>query len=302
MIGFISALALTAVIGITSLAGARSPAFRSRWILDLAAVRKNREYDRLLTGCGLHFSPVHFLVNAATICLFGTVLADVLGSAPMLIVFFASALGGALMTCWINRHKRHEAWGASAAACGLVCAYTLVGRESLPLLPAFLPVWSYALLFLVASYFAHNRRKETISHSAHLGGAIGGILIAALYAPSLVGGSERLNWLPFFVLLVARIYFAIWPREEDKTQLRKAGADGLPDLHYRAYRSEISDYRSNIRYQRYDEAAQAKHDRSHIDMLLDKISRHGPDSLSAREKRELERLSRRYRKAADETK
>ncbi len=301
MTGFISALALTAVIGLASLVGARSPAFRNRWILDLAAVRHNREYDRLLTSCGLHFSPVHFLVNGATICLFGAALADVLGGAQMLVVFFASALGGALMTCWINRRKRHEAWGASAAACGLVCAYTLVGRESLPLLPAFLPLWSYALLFLVASYFAHNRRKETISHSAHLGGALGGIVIAALYAPSLVAGSERVNWLPLFVLLATRVYFAIWPREQDEAQLRKAGADGLPDLHYRAYRSEISDHNPNIRYQRYDEAARAKHDRGHMDMLLDKISRHGPDSLTDREKRELERMSRRYRRTPDET-
>ncbi|MFH1496863.1 MAG: rhomboid family intramembrane serine protease [Verrucomicrobiota bacterium] len=291
---------LLAVLGFASYAGHRSQRIRRRWILDVQSVRNNREYDRFLSSCGLHASVAHLVFNAVVIGLYGAALSHVLGGVQMLVVFLGAALGSSLLTYWINRGRRHEALGASGAACGLVCAFTLVSHgAAVAPLPAFVPGWLYALLFLAASYFADGRKKEAISYSAHLGGAIGGILIATLYVPALIRESPHVNWLPLFLLLATRVYFAIWPTAVPEDQLNRHAAETLPDLHLRAYQSELSEYRPNLRYQRYDEKARENHDRRHMDSLLDKISKHGPDALKDWEKRELKRLSRRYRRAPE---
>lgn len=115
--------------------------------------------------------------------------------------------------------------------------------------------------------------------------------VAALYEPVLAFETARLTWLPLLVLLMLRAYFAIWPHDDKSTKSDAAKPDVIGDLHLRIYRDEISGYRSNLRYQRYDEAEKQAHDRRHLDALLDKIAQHGLGSLSVREKRELERLS-----------
>ncbi|WP_162525350.1 rhomboid family intramembrane serine protease [Rariglobus hedericola] len=295
-------MALLTVLGLTTCAGLRSLVFFNRRVLDVESVRQNREYDRFISNCGVHANLPHFVFNAAVICLYGIALSNALGGVQMLAIFLGSALGSSVLAYWVNRGRRHEILGASGAACGLVCAYTLAAPGAvLPLLPAVVPGWIYALLFLAGSYFAHNRKKETITYSAHLGGAIGGVLIAMLYAPELISKSPNVNWLPLFLLLSLRVYFAIWPPEGLANRKPETGASALPDLYFRAYRSEISEYSSDLRYQQYDESAGKARERQRMDTLLDKISRHGPDSLKPWERRELERLSLRLRRPTDTT-
>lgn len=121
---------LLLAVGLISLGGMLRPALRRRLVLEVEAIRENRDYGRLLTSCLVHDSVTHLLVNLGAILLFGHALAKVLGATPVVIVFACAAFGGAALTYWINRNKPYETLGASAATCGVVCAYLLVAQDA----------------------------------------------------------------------------------------------------------------------------------------------------------------------------
>ena len=56
------------------------------------------------------------------------------------------------------------------------------------------------------------------------------------------------------------------------------------------------EYKGNLRYQDYDLARERKARRARLDALLDRISQHGIERLSGDERRELEELSRMFRR------
>lgn len=278
----LTVLTLLILIGLTSLRGHRSTDFRTRWLFDAEGIRLRREYHRFVTGCGLHADFPHFAFNAITIYLFGTSLALAWGPAWMLIVFFVSVLTGSLLTYWINRYKDHRALGASGGACGLVFAFILThpgAGVSLGFIPIFMPGWIYAILFIGGSYIAHRRKQDNIGHAAHLGGAVGGALLMMLRSPGLLATAPWTTWLSLILLSGACACLVLLPHGFSKRNLTRGSGD----------------HRPNLRYQRYDELNPDLVNRRRLDALLDKIADDGPDSLSVKERRELDALSLRLR-------
>lgn len=83
-------------------------------------------FDRLLPLVGhafLHGGFIHIFMNSVAIIQLGAHVARTQGPRNFLIVFFASAIGGALTFIAINPNLQAPAIGASGAACGLFGAY-----------------------------------------------------------------------------------------------------------------------------------------------------------------------------------
>ena len=161
--------------------------FRPRRILD------NGEYYRLISAGFVHGSVAHLAFNMITLFFFGPVLEAQLGSAMFLVVYFGAELAAHALTLFLHRSsENYAAVGASGAISGVVFSFCLYHPfQQIGLFFAiWIPAWLFAVGFVVFSVMA--MRKETapgmggIAHEAHLGGALGGLLLTILVDPSAI--------------------------------------------------------------------------------------------------------------------
>lgn len=257
--------------------------FAERLIFRPGPVLARREYHRLVTASFLHANWMHFAFNAITIWSFGANIEGRFGMLPMLEIYFAAVVGGGLLSLVLHhRDASYAALGASGGACGLIFAVVALvpgSAVSLFFLPVGIPGWLYGLIFVVGSYLAFRGRVDNIGHDAHLGGALVGLGAAAMLFPQLAW-DEPVHLAALVLPTVGAIYLLVrFP-------------DGIRSSPIPAH---IETFRPNIRYQRYDEAAERAQKKRRLDELLDRISARGFQSLSEAEKRELDLLAQLFR-------
>lgn len=159
-----------------------------------AHVRSGERY-RMLTGGFLHAGWAHLAFNMITLYFFGPYLELVLGSFRFGVLYFGSELAAHALTYMRHRDDLgYAAVGASGAISGVVFAFCLFA----PLQPIYIffipigiPAILYAVLFVLFSAYAMREGQEgtgaRIAHDAHLGGALGGLLLTIALYPSVVG-------------------------------------------------------------------------------------------------------------------
>jgi Family of unknown function (DUF6576) len=125
------------------------------------------------------------------------------------------------------------------------------------------------------------RARDNVGHDAHLGGAIVGLLIAAALEPEAVRENLKVFLLVLIPAVLLLIYLWVNP-----FFLPVPAVFGRP----RQVRT-----RSTHRPAAKREAAQ-------VDPILEKIARHGIDSLTPEERALLEEVSGKYRRRADSRK
>jgi membrane associated rhomboid family serine protease len=158
----------------------------NRWSLQIGSILKGREYHRVLTSGFLHGDPTHFLFNMFTLFFFGRSMEAVLGPVGFLILYFGSELAANGFSIWARRNDLYYASiGASGAVSGVLFGYCVLWPLSLiyiMFLPFGIPAFVYAGLYVAYSMYAMGAGGR-IAHEAHLGGAIGGILLTCLMVP-----------------------------------------------------------------------------------------------------------------------
>ena len=178
--------------------------FKPRHIID------RKEYYRLFTSGFVHGGFMHLAFNMITLYFFGPVLErDILGSAGFMgpraewgwLFFIALYFGSEMVAHVATMSQRkndpyYSSVGASGAVSGVVVAYCLYAPFSLLYLFFVIPI--PAILFAVGyiwfSFYAMKKAQqgqpvsgmERIAHEAHLGGAIGGLLLIILIHPQSV--------------------------------------------------------------------------------------------------------------------
>jgi membrane associated rhomboid family serine protease len=158
--------------------------FRPRQII------RGREYHRLVTAGFVHGGLGHLAVNMLTLYFFGPYLEGVLGSLRFLVVYFGAELTAHAVTLWRHRDTPgYAAVGASGAISGVVFAFCLF--RPFELLYVFfalpIPAWLFAVLFVGVSVAAMRSQKGGIgggiAHEAHIGGALGGLVLTMIVQP-----------------------------------------------------------------------------------------------------------------------
>lgn len=156
---------------------------------------RDQEWYRVLSGAFLHGSIMHLLFNMMTLYFFGPFLEVQLGITRFLIVYFGSLL--AAHAYGFLRHKDdpdYTAVGASGAISGVLLAFCLfrpMDEIFLFLIPIGIPAFIFAILFIAFSSYAVRDADAKggggkIAHDAHLGGAIGGLLLTVLLEPGVL--------------------------------------------------------------------------------------------------------------------
>jgi rhomboid family protein len=226
---------------------------------------------QLLTYQFLHGGWLHLIFNMLTIFFFGRPVEMAIGRGRFLGLFLTGGVVGGLCQMaaalvWPG-YFGGAVVGASAGACGLVAAFAVMNWwERFTLLIYFIPVTMRGRTLLwgsigVAVLWIFLNPHSHIANIAHLGG----ILTGALFITQIVQG--RWTWPPWGVPASRPAV----PREFVVTRAGKGkfwhSAGGKSD----------------------EELSTDEFVKSEVDPILDKISAHGIQSLTAREREILEK-------------
>lgn len=266
-------LLILIVTFLVSYKGFKSPEYLDQYAFRIKDIRYGRQYYRLLTSGLLHTGWVHLLLNAMTFYCFSSGVEMMVGFRNYFIIYVVSLVGGNLLSLLLHRNEPdYAAVGASGAISGLVfAAIALFPGIEVGMLGIYLPAWLYGLLYVVFCAYGITARLGNIGHDAHLGGGLVGLLTVIIMRPELL----RTNYLVIAAILVPAVAFAYLLIKKPEGLLR-GSFFAAPD-----YQTTDDRYQAQKRQQEAD-----------LDELLDKISRKGLESLSAREKKQLEELSR----------
>ena len=236
---------------------------------------------QLVTYQFMHAGWMHILLNCWVIYVFGREMEYVLGARKYLALVFSSGIVGGvfqMLAAWawpqaFGTHMEHgqliasSVVGASACGFGLIAAYATMfpQRELTMLLFFFIPIHLRARTLLIicvgialAGFAFHDFFMPHVAHVAHLGGmAMGWFFVCKI----LQGDWSRLTG-------------AIRPAE--RREKRPA---------------------PRVRVEPAEEIPEGSFMESEVDPILDKISAHGIQSLTARERAILEAARKHVRKS-----
>jgi membrane associated rhomboid family serine protease len=157
-------------------------------------VLKEREWYRLITGGFVHVGLGHLAFNMITLFFFGPWLEQILGSVRFVILYVGAELAAHALTLFIHRASRtYAAVGASGAVSGVVFGFCLFFPFEMLYVFFALPIPAilFAVLYVAGSIYAMKQREAGmtggIAHEAHLGGAIGGLVLTILLEPRAIG-------------------------------------------------------------------------------------------------------------------
>jgi membrane associated rhomboid family serine protease len=181
-------LAIIILTVLTSMSGFSHPDVQRNYLLDAGAIRRDREWVRLITSGFLHADGFHLGFNMFSLFFFGPVVEQIGGLAVFFAVYLGAIVGGGLLALFLHRHEEYHALGASGGVCGIIFAAIFFepGMTVLLFYAIPMPAWLFAVLFIVGSAYGAKAQRDNIGHDAHLGGALVGLLIATAFYPVIV--------------------------------------------------------------------------------------------------------------------
>lgn len=184
----VTVLLLVAIVMVSGFALFADPTLIDR--LGFRPTRVAKEPYRYITGGFVHVSLTHLAFNAITLYFFGPALEARMGSVDYLILYVGALLCAHVLTHFQHRgNSGYNAVGASGAISGILFCYVLFAPYDRFFVFAALPVPAvfFAFLFVAGSIYAmKSGRSFGIAHEAHLGGAMGGLLLAILLEPGIL--------------------------------------------------------------------------------------------------------------------
>jgi len=196
---------------IFSYRGFNDAGFMYKYMFEVERV-KVKEYYRLLTAGFLHVDFSHLLFNMLTLYFFAPVIIRSMSRFDFLVIYFLSLLAGNAWAYYYNRKNNdYRAVGASGAISGVLFASILLYPDMslyLFFIPIPIPAIVVGVGYLAYSVFGMKHRWGNIGHSAHLGGAVAGLLISIVRYPSLV----EMRWGVLALLFLPILFFIFYDR------------------------------------------------------------------------------------------
>jgi membrane associated rhomboid family serine protease len=274
--GIIGLVLIVANIAI-SYKGFTNDSFFEGYKFEVDKITLYKDYKRLITSGFLHVSWGHLVFNMLSLYAFSGLIEGSVGEIRFLVIYFASLVGGNLLTLFIHRnHGDYSAVGASGAVCGIIFAVIALFPGmgiGFFFLPISIPSWLFGILYIAISVYGIRSGKDNIGHEAHLGGALIGMAAALLMYPSALINNL---WTVLFIAMptIAFVYLII----------TRPHILLIDNLFFKTHKNYYS-----IDHQ-YNEQMTSNH--QEIDRILDKINRTGMNSLTQKEKDQLQEYSR----------
>lgn len=164
------------------------------------------QWWRLITPVFIHIGFTHILINSLTLYFIGMYIEQLFGHWRMVVLYFGSAITGNLFSAyWL--HSGLSA-GASTAIFGLFGAFIMLGEsfrnnQALRLL-------SRQFLILVVLNIVTDLLVPGIDLAGHLGGLIGGFLIAYVAGAPRLGRIVPMKRILSAIVLVVGVLGLFW--------------------------------------------------------------------------------------------
>lgn len=166
--------------------GFNNATFFNRYMFNVGAVQKG-DYVRLISSGFLHANWEHLIFNMISLFFFYEVVTDSMGELLFVFIYFGSMLLGNVFSLQIyKRQSYYSAIGASGAVSGII--FTAIALYPKAIKVNFLPGWLFGALYFGYSVFMmfNPQKGDNLGHSAHIGGALFGLAVVVLYAPTIV--------------------------------------------------------------------------------------------------------------------
>ena len=158
------------------------------------AITQNKQWYRFLTSGFIHKDGNHLFFNMLTLFFFGQSLEPgftALGLGPALyLVFYLSAIVVSEIPTYIKEknNENYFSLGASGAVSAIVFAMVLFAPWEKVYLKLFIPIpfILYAVGYLAYSAYMSKKGNDNIGHSAHLWGALYGVVFMIAAYPDVL--------------------------------------------------------------------------------------------------------------------
>ena len=158
---------------------------------------KNGDY-RLFTSMFLHIGILHLLCNMYSLYIIGKEVENVFGKVKYLIIYLLSGIAGSILSLAFNHNTICA--GASGAIFGLLGALLYFGYYYRTYLGATL---TRSIIPVIVLNLIIGFTSSGIDNAAHIGGLVGGILIAmAVGVPDKSNNNNKINGI-----VLSLIYF-----------------------------------------------------------------------------------------------
>ncbi|MBS7333088.1 rhomboid family intramembrane serine protease [Faecalibacter bovis] len=182
-------------------------AFFDKYKFQVGPILNRKEHYRILSSGFLHVDMMHLLFNMLTLYFFADFIIQFyaspkamfygdtsminmnLGYGMFLLVYLTSVIGGNVLSLFMHKKESfYSAVGASGGVSGILFA-AIAAFPELELRIFFaipIPAWIFGILYLGYSVYGMKNNVGNIGHSAHLGGAIVGLVATIIYFPELL--------------------------------------------------------------------------------------------------------------------
>lgn len=190
-------LGIIAVTVIVSLLAFQRHDLLRELLLDPLAIKRRGQYYRLVSYGLVHADAQHLLFNMITLFFFGglseRLISQYLGPGGY-VMFYTAALVVSILPSYLqNRNNpQYLSLGASGAVAAVLFIYVLLAPWSL-IFVFFIPVPAivFAAFYIGYSVYMDRRRSDNVNHSAHLVGALFGMLFVVVMDLRLLGNFFR---------------------------------------------------------------------------------------------------------------
>jgi membrane associated rhomboid family serine protease len=183
--GTLGILLVTSAVSLLGLYG-RPKLIEKSLFRPYEVVRNNRYYTLVSSGL-VHGSFTHLLFNMLTFYFFGPPLERVVGTARFLLLYLVGLILSEARTYIQHRNDpRYAALGASGAVSAVLFAsIVFFPHQSIFILPLPVPIPApvFAIGYLVYSWYLSRHARDAINHTAHIDGAVTGLLFVAILYP-----------------------------------------------------------------------------------------------------------------------
>jgi len=191
-----------------SLIGFKNDIFFEKYRFHIGSIKAG-DYYRLLSSGFLHVNTTHILFNMFTFYFFVNIVVGILGTNSFLLLFIGSLLAGNLFGYYFHyKDNYYSAVGASGAVTGVLFSALLLYPEielMLFLIPIPIPGYLFGIVYLSYTLYGMKTQNDNIGHTAHFGGAIGGIVITLFLMPNVIYKSVFMLSILSFALIIAGV-------------------------------------------------------------------------------------------------
>ena len=160
-----------------------------RLILWPPAITRGRQVDRLLTHGFIHADLPHLAFNMITLYFFGSAVEPFFSSRTgpwgFAVFYLLGIVIAALPSWWRHRHDAdYRSLGASGGVAAVLFSFILLAPwTTIYVLVLPVPAIVYGVLYTAYEIWMNRRGTDNINHSAHLAGALFGVLATLAIAP-----------------------------------------------------------------------------------------------------------------------